>query len=161
LVDSVEPVNVKLSDVGLARTLKSSTYYRKTSDDKVPVRWMAPECIQDRKYSSKSDVWSYGVLCWEVFSNGTKPYRDVSNHSMIAAVLRGHRLPRPEACPSQMYGLRRVIARYINIIACSHRYDLMLRCWQLDAADRYGFAQLYRLASSMIDELDGEQESKL
>ena len=102
LVASVEPVHVKLSDVGLARTLKSSTYYRKTSDDKVPVKWMAPECIHERKYSSKSDVWSYGVLCWEVFSNGAKPYADMNAHAMMAAVMRGYRMPRPESCPTEM-----------------------------------------------------------
>ncbi len=68
LVAPVEPVNVKLSDVGLARTLESSTYYRKTSDDKVPVKWMAPECIHDRKYSSKSRC----VVLWGVVLGGVQ-----------------------------------------------------------------------------------------
>jgi serine/threonine protein kinase len=102
LVASVEPVNVMLSDVGLARTLMSAAYYRKTSEDKVPVKWMAPECLHDRKYTSKSDVWSYGVLCWEVFSNGTKPYPGMNAHAMMAAVMKGYRMPQPESCPFEM-----------------------------------------------------------
>ena len=98
-------MNVKLSDVGLARTLMSAAYYRKTSEDKVPVKWMAPECLHDRKYTSKSDVWSYGVLCWEVFSNGTKPYPGMNAHAMMAAVMKGYRMPKPEPSPIEMYGL--------------------------------------------------------
>ena len=65
---------VKLGDLGLSRTLSSSPYYIKSSNDKVPVRWMAPESILHRKYSVASDVWSFGVFCWEVFADGEKPY---------------------------------------------------------------------------------------
>ncbi len=57
---------VKLSDVGLSRALSTSDYYRKSSQTRVPVKWMAPESVLDRVYTSASDVWSFGVLCWEV-----------------------------------------------------------------------------------------------
>ena len=93
---------VKLSDLGLSRTLASSPYYRKTSDDKVPVKWMAPESIRDRVYSSASDVWSYGVLCWEVFRMGERPYAELTPEGAATAVLRGKRLGQPVNCPDDM-----------------------------------------------------------
>jgi serine/threonine protein kinase len=64
---------------------------------------MALESITERKYSSRSDVWSFAVMCWEVFSLGEKPYTDMSNHNCVAAILRGYRLPRPELCPESLY----------------------------------------------------------
>ena len=70
----------------------------------VPVKWMAPESITDRKYSTSSDVWSFGVLCWEVFSLGEAPYRALSAEGAVNAVLRGNRLERPELCPEDMLG---------------------------------------------------------
>ena len=74
---------VKLNDFGLSRTLTTSSYYMKTSDDKVPVKWMAPESVIDRKYSSASDVWSFGVFCWEVFEHGKTPYPGVMLENMM------------------------------------------------------------------------------
>ena len=65
----------------------------------IPVRWMAPESITDRKYSTASDVWSFGVLCWEVHSYGAKPYADLTVEGAVNAVLRGTRLARPDDCP--------------------------------------------------------------
>ena len=122
-MQTIDPLQVKLSDVGLARTLSTSAYYRKTSDDKVracvfarfvksltlhcsiqvPVKWMSPEAVSERKYSSKSDVWSYGVFAWEVFSLGAKPYPDMGAHAVITAVARGYRMPRPDMCPPDVY----------------------------------------------------------
>ena len=94
---------VKLSDLGLSRTLSSSPYYLKTSNDKVPVKWMAPEGIFERKYSLKSDVWSYGVLCWEVYTLGEQPYPGMTAEGAVNAVQRGHRLGQPEGCPEPMF----------------------------------------------------------
>ena len=65
---------VKLSDVGMSRALKESEYYRKTSKGKVPAKWMAIECLIDRRYTHASDVWSFGVMCWELYSFGATPY---------------------------------------------------------------------------------------
>ena len=93
---------VKLNDFGLSRTLTTSDYYRKASNDKIPVKWMAPESIVDRKYSSASDVWSFGVLCWEVFEHGKTPYPDMSVSQVPSQLLRGYRLPRPEQCPASV-----------------------------------------------------------
>ncbi len=69
----------------------------------VPVKWMAPESIVEHRYTQQSDVWSFGVLCWEVFSMGSKPYAAMTAEGVVHAVKRGFRLPRPQACPQHVY----------------------------------------------------------
>jgi serine/threonine protein kinase len=100
---------VKLSDVGLSRTLTSSDYYRKVTYSKVPLKWMAPESTLERLYTSASDVWSFGVLCWEVYSLGETPYRGLRAEQVLLAVESGVRLERPALCPTEVFvivGLR-------------------------------------------------------
>jgi proto-oncogene tyrosine-protein kinase Ret len=105
---------VKLSDVGLSRTLTSSDYYRKVSDNKVPVKWMAPESILERLYTSASDVWSFGVLCWEVYSLGETPYRGMRAEQVLLAVESGFRMI--ERCwalePSERPTFKRIHVEY-------------------------------------------------
>ena len=93
---------VKLNDLGLSRSLSTSAYYKKTGRELLPVKWMSVEALLDRKYSSASDVWAFGVLCWEVFSRGDEPYSDMTAQDAAMAVLQGHRLERPEACPENL-----------------------------------------------------------
>ena len=93
---------VKLSDVGLSRVLTTSDYYRKTSSSPVPLKWMAPESIFERLYTSASDVWSFGVLCWEVFALGRAPYAKMSVEELLTAVPAGFRMPAPDRCPPDM-----------------------------------------------------------
>eukprot|EP00042_Codosiga_hollandica_P044220 m.431795 g.431795 ORF g.431795 m.431795 type:complete len:609 (+) comp56741_c2_seq11:2038-3864(+) len=135
LVETESPLSVKLSDLGLARTLKASEYYKKTSADKVPIKWMAPESISDKKYTTKSDVWSFGVLLWELFSLGDKPYSDLSPMAMLAALLRGYRMPRPPLCPPDVY-------------------DLMVSSWQFEASARPSFRSLESALTDIRDSLD-------
>ena len=71
-------------------------------DVQVPVRWMALESIVERVYTPASDVWSYGVLCWEVLTHGQRPYDNVSSEGVVAAIRRGHRLSKPSGCPEDM-----------------------------------------------------------
>ena len=94
--------SVKLNDFGLSRTLMSSSYYHKASNDKIPVKWMAPESLVDRKYSCASDVWSFGVFCWEVTERGKAPYSDIGPEQAVNMVLRGNRLPKPSLCPDDL-----------------------------------------------------------
>ena len=95
---------VKLSDFGLSRTITSSPYYIKTSNDKIPVKWMAPESVTDRKYSSASDVWSFAVLMHEIFTFGEMPYKDVPAAQVITMLSQGKRLPCADLCPKQWSG---------------------------------------------------------
>lgn len=72
---------------------------------KIPVRWTAPEAIAFRKFTSASDVWSYGVVLWEVMTYGERPYWNWSNQDVIKSIDRGYRLPAPIKCPEALYQL--------------------------------------------------------
>ena len=76
LTDDLE---VKIADFGMARDVGSTESYHTDSDDMLPVRWMALEALQVGTYSSSSDVWSFGVVVWEIFSIGGRPYSGISN----------------------------------------------------------------------------------
>ncbi|CAI9582933.1 unnamed protein product [Staurois parvus] len=90
----------KVSDFGLSRVLEDdpeATYT--TSGGKIPIRWTAPEAISYRKFTSASDVWSYGIVMWEVMSYGERPYWEMSNQEVMKAINEGFRLPAPMECP--------------------------------------------------------------
>ena len=132
---------VKLSDVGLSRTLASSDYYRKTSNMKVPIKWMAPESILERLYTSASDVWSFGVLCWEVYSLGIAPYPRRAPDELVSMLLRGERLPQPDVCPSRVFV---VSYRCSFLYDANCRFSVLLQCWELDGLDRPSFQEVLR-----------------
>ncbi|XP_077343359.1 ephrin type-A receptor 7 isoform X5 [Lithobates pipiens] len=122
----------KVSDFGLSRVIDddADAVYT-TTGGKIPVRWTAPEAIQYRKFTSASDVWSYGIVMWEVMSYGERPYWDMSNQDVIKAIEEGYRLPAPMDCP-----------------ACLHQ--LMLDCWQKERGERPKFEQIVGILDKMI-----------
>uniref|UniRef100_A0A8C3A985 Ephrin type-A receptor 7 n=1 Tax=Cyclopterus lumpus TaxID=8103 RepID=A0A8C3A985_CYCLU len=122
----------KVSDFGLSRVIDDDpeAVYT-TTGGKIPVRWTAPEAIQYRKFTSASDVWSYGVVMWEVMSYGERPYWDMSNQDVIKAIEEGYRLPAPMDCPPGLH-------------------QLMLDCWQKDRAERPKFDQIVSILDKMI-----------
>nr|XP_012778737.2 ephrin type-A receptor 7 isoform X1 [Maylandia zebra] len=122
----------KVSDFGLSRVIDDDpeAVYT-TTGGKIPVRWTAPEAIQYRKFTSASDVWSYGVVMWEVMSYGERPYWDMSNQDVIKAIEEGYRLPAPMDCPPGLH-------------------QLMLDCWQKDRAERPKFDQIVGILDKMI-----------
>ncbi|TMS19549.1 Ephrin type-A receptor 2 [Larimichthys crocea] len=90
----------KVSDFGLSRVLEDDaegTYT--TRGGKIPIRWTAPEAIAYRKFTSASDVWSFGIVMWEVMAFGERPYWDMSNHEVMKAINEAFRLPAPMDCP--------------------------------------------------------------
>ncbi|XP_060091476.1 tyrosine-protein kinase SYK [Heteronotia binoei] len=111
----------KISDFGLSKALGSNDYYKAERYGKWPVKWYAPECINFFKFSSKSDVWSFGVLMWEAFSYGQKPYKGMKGGEVSQMIERGERMECPPACPVEIY-------------------DLMKLCWTYNADDRPGFS---------------------
>lgn len=112
----------KISDFGLSKALRADeSYYKAQTHGKWPVKWYAPECINYYKFSSKSDVWSFGVLMWEAFSYGQKPYRGMKGSEVTAMLEKGERMGCPAGCPREMY-------------------DLMNLCWTYDVENRPGFA---------------------
>ncbi|XP_019911920.1 ephrin type-A receptor 7 isoform X7 [Esox lucius] len=122
----------KVSDFGLSRVIDDDpeAVYT-TTGGKIPVRWTAMEAIQYRKFTSASDVWSYGIVMWEVMSYGERPYWDMSNQDVIKAIEEGYRLPAPMDCPPGLH-------------------QLMLDCWQKERADRPKFDQIVGILDKMI-----------
>ncbi|KAG8551544.1 hypothetical protein GDO81_004155 [Engystomops pustulosus] len=94
---------VKIGDFGLARDVYKSDYYRKKGEGLLPVRWMAPESLIDGIFTTRSDVWSFGVLLWEMFSLGQQPYQGYSNIEVLHYVRSGERMDSPDNCPDDMY----------------------------------------------------------
>uniref|UniRef100_A0A673IZE6 Ephrin type-A receptor 7 n=1 Tax=Sinocyclocheilus rhinocerous TaxID=307959 RepID=A0A673IZE6_9TELE len=122
----------KISDFGLSRVLEDDpdAAYT-TSGGKIPIRWTAPEAITYRKFSSSSDVWSYGVVVWEVMSYGERPYWNLTNRDVIKSVEEGYRLPVPMGCPGALH-------------------TLMLDCWQKDRNERPRFCQIITVLDKLI-----------
>lgn len=124
----------KVSDFGLSRFLQensSDPTYTSSLGGKIPIRWTAPEAIAFRKFTSASDVWSYGIVMWEVMSFGERPYWDMSNQDVINAIEQDYRLPPPPDCPT-------------------HLHQLMLDCWQKDRSARPRFSDLVSALDKLI-----------
>eukprot|EP00051_Salpingoeca_urceolata_P007277 m.96263 g.96263 ORF g.96263 m.96263 type:complete len:2337 (-) comp15183_c0_seq1:284-7294(-) len=121
---------VKLADFGMSRLLHGSDAYRKLSDTVVPVKWLSPESIQEGVYTKKSDVWSFGVLMWEMTAMGEEPFKNMTPMDAASAVcLGGKRLPQTGLCSNMLY-------------------DLMMSCWNFDPEARPTFNDLHPLIRS-------------
>uniref|UniRef100_A0A182VGC5 Tyrosine-protein kinase receptor n=1 Tax=Anopheles merus TaxID=30066 RepID=A0A182VGC5_ANOME len=116
-------LTVKISDFGLSRDIYSSDYYRVQSKSLLPVRWMPSESILYGKFTTESDVWSFGVVLWEIYSYGLQPYYGYSNQEVINMVRARQLLPCPESCPSAVY-------------------SLMVECWHEQAVRRPTFPEI-------------------
>jgi len=115
----------KISDFGLSR----ENLYSSTSDSKIPVRWSSPEMLHQLELTSKTDVFSYGVLLWELFSFGCVPYADLSNVQVSTIVMNGETpkyLVQPHQCPDFIF-------------------QIMLKCWQMDQNKRPSFLEILQL----------------
>uniref|UniRef100_T1KLD1 receptor protein-tyrosine kinase n=1 Tax=Tetranychus urticae TaxID=32264 RepID=T1KLD1_TETUR len=126
--------NFKIADFGMARDIYRSDYYRKGGKAMLPVKWMPPEAFLDGIFTSKTDVWSFGVLLWEVMSMGFMPYPGRGNQEVMQLVTAGGRLEPPNnACPSQVYAI-------------------MQQCWQALPENRPNFGTIIeRLGYCLVD----------
>uniref|UniRef100_A0A8C6KTV1 Tyrosine-protein kinase n=1 Tax=Nothobranchius furzeri TaxID=105023 RepID=A0A8C6KTV1_NOTFU len=112
----------KISDFGLSKAVaEEQNYYKAKTHGKWPVKWYAPECINFFKFSTKSDVWSFGVLMWEAFSFGQKPYKGMKGTDVLQMIESGKRMDPPANCPPEMF-------------------DLMKTCWTYKVDERPGFS---------------------
>uniref|UniRef100_P22182-2 Isoform 2 of Fibroblast growth factor receptor 1 n=1 Tax=Xenopus laevis TaxID=8355 RepID=P22182-2 len=94
---------MKIADFGLARDIHHIDYYKKTTNGRLPVKWMAPEALFDRIYTHQSDVWSFGVLLWEIFTLGGSPYPGVPMEELFKLLKEGHRMDKPTNCTNELY----------------------------------------------------------
>ena len=85
------------------RDVEQSDYYRKVTEGKLPVLWMSPESLFDGVSSTKSDVWSYGVLLWEIVTCGERPYTGVATEALLDLIKDGYRMSIPLQCPQNLY----------------------------------------------------------
>ena len=110
-------LSVKIADFGLSQDIYSTDYYRLGDSALLPIRWMPPEAIVQGKFTLHSDVWSFGVVLWEIFSFGAQPYFGFSNEEVVDYVRSGEVLKQPLGAPTEIY-------------------DLMVDCWAMEPDDR-------------------------
>ncbi|XP_065899226.1 uncharacterized protein [Dysidea avara] len=120
-----ESVTCKIADFGMSRDLLDENYYV-TSGGKIPVKWTAPEAIHYRKYSGQSDVWSYGIVLYEIWSLGCEPYEWLNLIETVEKLDTGYRLPPPPGCPRAIY-------------------RVMIKCWDPEPKSRPQFGQITQL----------------
>ncbi|XP_055384771.1 insulin-like receptor [Condylostylus longicornis] len=106
-----QDLTVKIGDFGMTRDIYETDYYRKGTKGLLPVRWMAPESLKDGVFTSASDVFSYGIVLWEMATLASQPYQGLSNDQVLRYVIDGGVMERPENCPDILY-------------------NLMVKCWQ-------------------------------
>ncbi|KAM9770602.1 KIT proto-oncogene, receptor tyrosine kinase b isoform 2-T2 [Menidia menidia] len=124
----------KICDFGLARDITTDASYVLRGNARLPVKWMSPESIFDCVYTFESDVWSYGILLWEIFSLGNSPYPGMQVGSAFYRMIQeGHRMNRPEFAPTEMY-------------------DMMLSCWNHDPLKRPSFRKLVERTELLLSE---------
>ncbi|GAB1291749.1 Tyrosine-protein kinase receptor UFO [Apodemus speciosus] len=134
-----ENMSVCVADFGLSKKIYNGDYYRQGRIAKMPVKWIAIESLADRVYTSKSDVWSFGVTMWEIATRGQTPYPGVENSEIYDYLRQGNRLKQPVDCLDGLYAL-------------------MSRCWELNPRDRPSFAELREDLENTLKALPPAQE---
>ncbi|XP_059190489.1 NT-3 growth factor receptor isoform X2 [Centropristis striata] len=122
---------VKIGDFGMSRDIYSTDYYRVGGHTMLPIRWMPPESIMYRKFTTESDVWSLGVILWEIFTYGKQPWFQLANNEVIECITQGRVLERPRLCPKEVY-------------------DMMLGCWQREPQQRLNIKDIQKLLFSLM-----------
>ncbi|XP_053573591.1 insulin-like growth factor 1 receptor [Bombina bombina] len=127
-----EDFTVKIGDFGMTRDIYETDYYRKGGKGLLPVRWMSPESLKDGVFTTNSDVWSFGVVLWEIATLAEQPYQGMSNEQVLRFVMEGGLLEKPDNCPDMLF-------------------ELMRMCWQYNPKMRPTFLEII---SSIKDEID-------
>lgn len=121
----------KVADFGFARDVIANKIYERKSEGRLPIRWMAPESLYDNVFSSKTDVWSFGVLLWEIVTLGSTPYPGMAASDVIKKVRDGYRLEKPDHCKRELY-------------------NIMYYCWDKDSKERPSFTELAQTLENLL-----------
>ncbi|XP_014102161.2 focal adhesion kinase 1 isoform X2 [Bactrocera oleae] len=134
------PTCIKLADFGLSRWVSDQSYYH-SSMCILPIKWMAPESINFRRFTNASDVWMFGVCAWEILMLGVKPFQGIKNSDVITKLENGERLPLPKDCPPRLY-------------------SLMSQCWAHEPSKRPTFQRIKEtLYEILVDEKISDSET--
>lgn len=140
-----EQFEVKVADFGLARLIQEDIY-EAHENTKFPIKWTAPEAAFDRKFSIKSDVWSFGVLLYEIITFGRVPYPGMNGHEVLNKVEKGYRMQKPSGGP----------------VPCPDAYyEIMLKCWNRVPESRPTFAYLEEFFNDFLVESEGQYRESL
>ncbi|XP_077981751.1 muscle, skeletal receptor tyrosine-protein kinase-like isoform X2 [Glandiceps talaboti] len=131
-------LTVKISDFGLARYVGSQLFYKGKDGDAIPIRWTAPEALLQNEFTMHSDIWSFGVLLWEVFTYALQPYYGITHTEVVQYVQEGRILPRPDNAPEEMY-------------------QLMKQCWRMLPADRPPFHIVHAMIRQLQHKFAGQE----
>ncbi|XP_054456867.1 tyrosine-protein kinase receptor TYRO3 [Anoplopoma fimbria] len=129
-----DDLRVCVADFGLSKKIYSSSYYRQKVAIRMPIKWMAMESLSESVYTTKSDVWSFGVTVWEIVSRGRTPYPGVHNHELLELLVSGHRIKPPEDCDHRLY-------------------ELMQSCWDKEPSRRPNFGELGEMLKCLLSEM--------
>ncbi|XP_077504411.1 tyrosine kinase receptor Cad96Ca [Amblyomma americanum] len=121
----------KVADFGFARDVITTHVYERKSEGRLPIRWMAPESLYDNIFTTKTDVWSFGILMWEIVTLGSTPYPGLAAAEVMRRVRDGYRLEKPEHCKREMY-------------------NIMYYCWDPDPNERPSFSELTCLLDKLL-----------
>ncbi|XP_005993488.1 tyrosine-protein kinase Lyn isoform X2 [Latimeria chalumnae] len=135
-----ETLLCKIADFGLARVIEDNEYTAREGA-KFPIKWTAPEAINFGSFTIKSDVWSFGILLYEIITYGKIPYPGMSNSDVISSIQRGYRMPRPENCPDELY-------------------EVMEGCWKNKAEDRPTFDYLQSVLEDFYTATEGQYQQQ-
>ncbi|NXS02114.1 LYN kinase, partial [Oxylabes madagascariensis] len=130
----------KIADFGLARVIEDNEYTAREGA-KFPIKWTAPEAINYGSFTIKSDVWSFGILLYEIVTYGKIPYPGMSNSDVMVALQRGYRMPRMETCPAELY-------------------DIMKTCWKDKAEERPTFDYLQSVLDDFYTATEGQYQQQ-
>ncbi|NWZ86550.1 NTRK1 factor, partial [Poecile atricapillus] len=122
---------VKIGDFGMSRDIYSTDYYRVGGRTMLPIRWMPPESILYRKFTTESDIWSFGVVLWEIFTYGKQPWYQLSNTEAIECITQGRELERPRTCPSEVY-------------------SIMQSCWHREPQQRQPIKEIHSRLQALV-----------
>ncbi|XP_037895093.1 tyrosine kinase receptor Cad96Ca [Glossina fuscipes] len=121
----------KVADFGFARDVITSKIYERKSEGRLPIRWMAIESLYDNIFSTESDIWSFGILMWEIVTLGSTPYPGISAAEVMRKVRDGYRLEKPEHCRRELY-------------------NIMFYCWAENRHERPTFGEIVQMLDKLL-----------